>query len=259
MLFSSIPNLSPNPRQIFQRYPKDVPPPGATSYHCSPTVARCLVSEDGRPRLRPVLAAKKRRVVDETPEHQYFDQNPSPFQNQQQEQSGCYFGYTPADPENRRQTPGLLSPNGYPNQNQQSYAPSPTTTIPTSKSPFSPSETTSHSNKHTAPSQQGTPILSPCHICHRRPTTRSVLDAYADCELCAERTCYICLRECNGPDCRTAATSSSPSTPMHPTTNDCSREKQEPPGRKVCSWCAVEGSTECGIDVVWCLDCVQRG
>lgn len=40
--------------------------------------------------------------------------------------------------------------------------------------------------------------LSPCHICHRKPTKRAELDSYADCEGCGERTCYVCIRECLG-------------------------------------------------------------
>lgn len=41
-------------------------------------------------------------------------------------------------------------------------------------------------------------LLSPCHICHRRPTKKSDLDSYADCQGCGERTCYVCIRECLG-------------------------------------------------------------
>lgn len=40
--------------------------------------------------------------------------------------------------------------------------------------------------------------LSPCHICRRKPTVKSELDAFANCEACRERTCYICIRECLG-------------------------------------------------------------
>ena len=40
--------------------------------------------------------------------------------------------------------------------------------------------------------------LSPCHICRRKPTVKSELDAFANCEGCGERTCYICIRECLG-------------------------------------------------------------
>lgn len=40
--------------------------------------------------------------------------------------------------------------------------------------------------------------LTPCHICHRRPRKRSELDSFAECEGCGERTCFVCLRECQG-------------------------------------------------------------
>ena len=40
--------------------------------------------------------------------------------------------------------------------------------------------------------------LSPCHICRRKPTVRSELDAFADCGGCGKRTCYVCIRECLG-------------------------------------------------------------
>ncbi|KAI0392381.1 hypothetical protein F5Y17DRAFT_360805 [Xylariaceae sp. FL0594] len=41
-------------------------------------------------------------------------------------------------------------------------------------------------------------LLSPCHICHRKPTRKSDLDSYADCMGCRERTCFVCLRACQG-------------------------------------------------------------
>ncbi|OJD19795.1 hypothetical protein AJ78_00295 [Emergomyces pasteurianus Ep9510] len=121
--------------------------------------------------------------------------------------------------------------------------------------------------------------LSPCHICHRRPTTRSTLDAYGDCDLCAERTCYICLRECMSVDCNVphfprnedsgnnkdnndsntgsngsdwrGKTFPQNSGPVHGEEVDCERM-----GRKVCSWCAVEGVLEGGGEVVRCFACV---
>jgi hypothetical protein len=40
--------------------------------------------------------------------------------------------------------------------------------------------------------------LSPCHICHRKPTERKHLDDYADCQSCGRRTCYVCIRQCEG-------------------------------------------------------------
>ncbi|KAI1828043.1 hypothetical protein F4861DRAFT_490419 [Xylaria intraflava] len=42
------------------------------------------------------------------------------------------------------------------------------------------------------------PLLSPCHICHRKPTKKSDLDSYSNCTGCGERTCFICLRACQG-------------------------------------------------------------
>jgi hypothetical protein len=41
-------------------------------------------------------------------------------------------------------------------------------------------------------------LLSPCHICHRKPTKKSDLDSFADCMGCEHRTCFICIRECQG-------------------------------------------------------------
>jgi hypothetical protein len=43
--------------------------------------------------------------------------------------------------------------------------------------------------------------LSPCHICHRRPTKKSDLDSFADCEGCGKRSCFVCIRECQGWQC----------------------------------------------------------
>ncbi|KAF4337063.1 hypothetical protein FBEOM_9052 [Fusarium beomiforme] len=41
-------------------------------------------------------------------------------------------------------------------------------------------------------------LLAPCNICHRRPTKKSDLDSFANCQGCGERTCFICIRECQG-------------------------------------------------------------
>lgn len=40
--------------------------------------------------------------------------------------------------------------------------------------------------------------LAPCHVCARRPTKKSDLDSFADCEGCRSRACYVCMRECLG-------------------------------------------------------------
>ncbi|KAN0085009.1 hypothetical protein V8E54_001476 [Elaphomyces granulatus] len=126
------------------------------------------------------------------------------------------------------------------------------------------------------------PLLRPCHICHRRPTTRVMLDAYADCELCGERACYICLRECDAADCRgrrLLASSSTaavpPITSLNPdgdlviidkdngpvgtgeTHEDTDPSFAQSRQRRVCSWCAIEVVSESGDDIAWCLDCTR--
>lgn len=40
--------------------------------------------------------------------------------------------------------------------------------------------------------------LRSCHVCWRKPTEKAHLDAYADCEGCGERTCFVCMRVCEG-------------------------------------------------------------
>ena len=52
-------------------------------------------------------------------------------------------------------------------------------------------------NKVPVKTVNGT-VLEPCHICHRKPVKRSDLDAYADCQGCGQRTCFVCIRECQG-------------------------------------------------------------
>ncbi|KAK3329032.1 hypothetical protein B0H66DRAFT_11007 [Apodospora peruviana] len=39
-------------------------------------------------------------------------------------------------------------------------------------------------------------LMSRCHICSRKPTKKSDLDSFADCQGCGNRTCFICIREC---------------------------------------------------------------
>lgn len=43
-----------------------------------------------------------------------------------------------------------------------------------------------------------TAVLSPCHICHRKPTKKSDLDSFAECLGCGQQTCYVCIRQCQG-------------------------------------------------------------
>lgn len=95
--------------------------------------------------------------------------------------------------------------------------------------------------------------LAPCHICHRRPTTRTALDAYADCEICSRRACFVCLRECDDVYCREREN--------HTDGESCKKniEQGEYPGRRICSSCAVEDILETGEEVVRCLICVEHG
>lgn len=44
------------------------------------------------------------------------------------------------------------------------------------------------------------PVLTPCHVCHRKPTKKSHLDSFAECQGCGERTCFVCIRQCHGWD-----------------------------------------------------------
>lgn len=50
----------------------------------------------------------------------------------------------------------------------------------------------------TTPEKPRTMNLTPCHVCHRRPTKKSDLDSYAECQQCLHRTCFVCIRECRG-------------------------------------------------------------
>lgn len=95
--------------------------------------------------------------------------------------------------------------------------------------------------------------LRPCHICHRRPTTREYVDAYADCELCGRRSCYICLRHCDSVDCSGLLRTPTSGCQERPDDDEWQAER----ARKVCSACAVEGVTESGKEVIRCLECVQ--
>ncbi|CAG7932040.1 unnamed protein product [Penicillium olsonii] len=129
------------------------------------------------------------------------------------------------------QQPSHLSPNFY---TTDPYSPpiSPKTLVPL------------HYPQSASPS-----ALRPCHICHRRPTTRQVLDAYADCDLCHERACFICLRQCDSPSCQNLAGSNH---------NHADVDAAENSKRKICSSCAVEDITQTGADIVRCLDCVRE-
>ncbi|KAK3943648.1 hypothetical protein QBC46DRAFT_361670 [Diplogelasinospora grovesii] len=48
------------------------------------------------------------------------------------------------------------------------------------------------------PARTNASIMSRCHICFRKPSKKSDLDSFADCQGCGQRTCYVCIRECLG-------------------------------------------------------------
>jgi hypothetical protein len=108
--------------------------------------------------------------------------------------------------------------------------------------------------------------LSPCHICRRKPTVRSELDAFANCRGCGKRTCYVCIRECLG-----SAVAVSKDTEMIDALSfslqreeslkeegDDTRNQDRTWGTghrgMVCSRCCVERGTE---GEVWCLGCLR--
>ena len=75
--------------------------------------------------------------------------------------------------------------------------------------------------------RDSTPVLTPCHVCYKAPRLKSELDAFEDCLRCQERTCFICMRQCQA---------------------GCDR-------RKVCRGCCVEQGRNGDVS---CLDCLQH-
>ncbi|KAI0113956.1 hypothetical protein GGR51DRAFT_472635 [Nemania sp. FL0031] len=89
----------------------------------------------------------------------------------------------------------LVEDSHEPNNNYHHHHTHPSTLSQAHQSHFSHA----HPELASAPPRTNTSILlSPCHICHRKPTKKSDLDSFADCTGCSERTCFICLRECQG-------------------------------------------------------------
>ncbi|PYI27772.1 hypothetical protein BP00DRAFT_438915 [Aspergillus indologenus CBS 114.80] len=118
---------------------------------------------------------------------------------------------------------------------------------------LSPTQSLTLATSNIFSSQVSHRILSPKS--HQpRPTTKETLGAYSNCEICAQRSCYICLRSCDAVDC-----SGSINTLLEPSgfinENDRGIGRQTR-SRRICSSCAVEGLNETGAVVARCLDCV---
>ncbi|KAE9373423.1 hypothetical protein N431DRAFT_406906 [Stipitochalara longipes BDJ] len=118
--------------------------------------------------------------------------------------------------------------------------------------------------------------LSPCHVCWRKPTDKSQLDSYAYCEGCGARTCFVCMRVCEGVgDFRSTmrgigigdgAFSFEFENPVHGQGETFERGGEEE-GKKawqkdrieghrgrICSRCCLERGAE---GDVWCLGCLR--
>ncbi|KAF7899237.1 uncharacterized protein EAF01_008450 [Botrytis porri] len=89
--------------------------------------------------------------------------------------------------------------------------------------------------------------LRACHICHRKPTVKKELDAFANCEGCGKRACWVCIRECLGGWGNTQMGEEA-----------AGKEGWGEKGTKhrgmVCSRCCVERGTE---GDVLCLGCLR--
>ncbi|KAL7629283.1 hypothetical protein AAE478_000803 [Parahypoxylon ruwenzoriense] len=199
----------------------------------------------------PLPVSKRFRLLDENEEHLHHPHShplPQPCQysqQQQQQQQQSHFSHS---------HPEYSTPPTSPNHSRSSMA------------------TKAH------PSAR----LSPCHICHRKPTKKSDLDSFADCMGCEQRACFICIRACQGwlPPPSTSPISEeiveedvSASFTMRDVDDDNSEDGREPskaqePSRKegkgggwrghghremVCSRCCVERGPEGDIVCLGCL------
>jgi hypothetical protein len=90
-----------------------------------------------------------------------------------------------------------------------------------------------------------TSVHQACHICLRRPFTLQDLPAYGDCESCSKRTCFVCMRTCEGPRCQSSLQNQ---IGLGFTTEYVSA------GKRVCSRCCIEVGSE---GTVWCTTCYE--
>ncbi|OTB08785.1 hypothetical protein M426DRAFT_161602 [Hypoxylon sp. CI-4A] len=145
-------------------------------------------------------------------------------------------------------------------QQQQSYFPH---AHPEYSTPPSSPQSNNRIVRHPNPAAS----LSPCHICHRKPTKKSDLDSFADCAGCGQRACFVCIRACQGWLPAVSPTSieedlcaSFTMQDVDDTTPDPSQKQRKGGGwigrghrEMVCSRCCVERGPEGDIVCLGCL------
>lgn len=94
--------------------------------------------------------------------------------------------------------------------------------------------------------------LRACHICRRKPTVKKELDAFANCEGCAKRTCWVCIRECLG-ECGVKLRMGGEVGKQEDGGEGWGENGMQHRGM-VCSRCCVERGTE---GEVLCLGCLR--
>ena len=97
--------------------------------------------------------------------------------------------------------------------------------------------------------------IGACHICRRKPTDKNELQFYVDCERCQERTCWICIRQCDGIGYHHRDhTTESPLQLVLLPSKTCGVESFSRHDSVICSRCCVEKGAE---GEVWCFGCLE--
>ncbi|SPO00832.1 uncharacterized protein DNG_03580 [Cephalotrichum gorgonifer] len=143
--------------------------------------------------------------------------------------------------------------------------------------------TTTTTTTRDGAGKQSRMCLAACHICHRRPTKKTAMDSFADCEGCGERACFVCIRECMGPSSRDGAAAGDEGAlsrsfcmddaPEHRPEDEERKDEEErrdkeDEGRKgwagghkgvVCSRCCIEMGPDGEIACLGCLSRMEGG
>ena len=153
----------------------------------------------------PLPVSKRFRTLDDDTQHEKQDRQ------QQQQQQQLHFTHSHAHPE--YSTPPIspqIQPY-HPHHQHQQHQVRPNTAAAAIIKP-SPA-----------------PLLDPCHICHRKPTKKSDLDSFADCMGCGQRTCFVCIRQCQGWWLGSESTGEEGGRPTHTAAVAASVEEQQHP------------------------------